>query len=191
MSRVDGMTDGPADHERDRTDVATATAGARAELLLAERDSLHRFVRDLAGHDPHHAEDVVQETLLRAWQLADRLDWQDRPIRMWLFRVARNLVIDGWRKDRAVPVGVFAADFPGDMMAPDQTSQVVDHCVLVDALRALGPAHLEAIVHVHLLGTAGSDVARRLGVPRGTVKSRTHHALRILRERLEPSEAAA
>ncbi|PZG15961.1 hypothetical protein C1J01_22350 [Nonomuraea aridisoli] len=169
----------------------TATTRRREELLLAERESLHRYVRDLAGHDPHHVEDVVQETLLRAWQLGDRLDWQDRPIRMWLFRVARNLVIDGWRKDRAIPVGVFAADFPDDMVAPDQSGRIVDHCVLIDALRSLAPAHREAIVHVHLLGTSGSDIARWLGVPSGTVKSRTHHALRMLRRRLESRGAAA
>lgn len=68
-------------------------------LLVAERDSLRRYVTGLMTHDPHGVEDVVQETLLRAWQLASYLQWHDRPIRMWLFRVARNLVADRFRRN--------------------------------------------------------------------------------------------
>jgi RNA polymerase sigma-70 factor (ECF subfamily) len=168
-----------------------STASLRAKMLAAERERLHRFVASLAGDDPYHVEDVVQEALLRAWQLADRLDWRDRPIRLWLFRVARNFIIDGWRKDRDTPVGISAADFPPTLAAPDQVSQAVDRCVLVDALRTLAPAHREAVVHVHMLGSAGEDVARLLGVPRGTVKSRTHHGLRLLRRQLGEHGVAA
>ncbi|MFB9248677.1 sigma-70 family RNA polymerase sigma factor [Sphaerisporangium melleum] len=183
-------TTGDAPQPPGAVDSAT-TAGLRAELLIAERERLHHYVAALAGYDPHHVEDVVQETLLRAWQLGDRLDWRDRPIRMWLFRVARNLLIDGLRKDRAVPVGVTATDYPDALTIADETSQVVDRCVLVDALRALAPAHREAVVHVHLLGAAGEDVARLLGVPKGTVKSRTHHGLRRLRHELAERGVAA
>jgi RNA polymerase sigma-70 factor, ECF subfamily len=186
-----GMTSGLPDGGPEPSDAPESTADRREELLLGERDSLHRFVMGLAGHDPYHVEDVVQETLLRAWQLADRLDWRDRPIRMWLFRVARNLLIDGWRKNRTVPVGISTADFADLLVAPDQATQAVDRCVLVDALRSLAPAHREAVVHVHMLDRAGEDVARILGVPSGTVKSRTHHGLRLLRLRLMARGVAA
>lgn len=191
MSREDGMTDGTpcGDPEGQAEDIPTTSR--REQLLLAELASLHRYVRDLAGRDSHHVDDIVQETLLRAWQLRERLDWQGRPIRMWLFRVARNLLIDDWRKGRAIPVGVFATEFPDHLATPDESAHVVDRCVLVDALRALPPAHRETVVHVHLLDVAGADLAHRLGVPKGTVKSRTHTALRVLRERLGPHEAAA
>ncbi|MCX5214959.1 sigma-70 family RNA polymerase sigma factor [Kitasatospora sp. NBC_00240] len=156
----------------------------RAELLLAERERLQRFVTSLARHDPHQVEDIVQETLLRAWQLADRLDWSDLPIRMWLFRVARHLLIDGRRKDRAVPVGIAAEGFPDQAPVADQTAQVLDRQVLVDSLRSLDPIHREAVVHVHLLGRAGPDAARLLGIPGGTLKSRTHYGVQALRRNL-------
>ncbi len=155
-----------------------------AELLLAERESLGRFVGKLVSHDPHQAEDIVQETLLRAWQQADQLDWSDLPIRMWLFRVARHLLIDGWRKDRAVPVGIAAESFPDPAPVRDHATQVLDRRILVDSLRALDPIHREAVVHVHLLGRTGADAARSLGIPGGTLKSRTHYGVRALREHL-------
>ncbi|MEV6288324.1 sigma-70 family RNA polymerase sigma factor [Kribbella sp. NPDC051770] len=152
------------------------------ELCLAERDSLRRYVKSLIGGDAFAVEDVVQETLLRAWQQAETLDWESRPIRMWLFRVARNLVVDLHRRERrAVPSGLCQADFETTISAPDPAEEVAGRHVLVDALRRLSPAHREVVIRVHLCGQPGEDVAMALDVPLGTVKSRTHTAVRALR----------
>ncbi|TWD80913.1 RNA polymerase sigma-70 factor (ECF subfamily) [Kribbella amoyensis] len=165
------------------------------ELCLAERDSLRRYVKSLVGWDTFAVEDVVQETLMRAWQQAETLDWESRPIRMWLFRVARNLVVDLHRRERrAVPSGLCEAEFATTISAPDPAERVTDRHVLVDALRRLSPAHREVIVRVHLRGQPGEVVATALGVPLGTVKSRTHTAVRALRAdllRRDWGEAAA
>ncbi|MEV6930621.1 sigma-70 family RNA polymerase sigma factor [Dactylosporangium sp. NPDC051485] len=157
--------------------------------LIEQRPALHRYVASLVVTDPHHVEDIVQETLLRAWQDADRLGRDTRPIRMWLFRTARNLVIDAWRKRRAVPAGL-AADLFADR--PDHANvaeAVCDRVVLTDGLRRLPAAQREILVHVHLLGRGGEEVAAGLGIPLGTVKSRTHTAVRALRETLGSAAA--
>lgn len=151
------------------------------DLLMAEQDSLQRFVSSLVGHDSHHVEDVVQETLLRTWQRADRLDWSRRPIRMWLFRVARNLVVDDWRKERAVCVGISAEEFANGAPVADHAALVADRSVAVAALRTLPAAQREAVAYTHLLDRPVRETSRLLEVPVGTVKSRTHHGLRALR----------
>ncbi|MGW1992454.1 sigma-70 family RNA polymerase sigma factor [Embleya sp. NPDC001921] len=165
------MSPGRETHERER----------RIELLMAESTPLRRYVSGILGTDLHTVEDVVQETLLRAWEAADRLDWDGRPIRMWLFRVARNLAVDARRRNRSLPVGIDPSEFVGLPTVPDPAATVVDRCVLVGALRALAPSHREAVAQVHLLDRSGADVARTLGIPRGTVKSRTYHGIAAIR----------
>jgi RNA polymerase sigma-70 factor (ECF subfamily) len=161
-------------HERDR----------RIESLLAETPALRRYVSTILGPDVHTVEDVVQETLLRAWESADRLDWDGRPIRMWLFRVARNLAVDTLRRNRSLPVGIDPSEFTGLPPVPDPATSAVDRCMLVGALRTLAPTHREALAQVHLLDRSGAEVARTLGIPRGTVKSRTHHGIAAIRRQL-------
>ncbi|MYX39162.1 MULTISPECIES: sigma-70 family RNA polymerase sigma factor [unclassified Streptomyces] len=180
--RREGGADILAGHDTGDADEHSAVAS----LIIAERDSLRRFVTGLMGRDVHAAEDVLQETMLRALQRAERLDVHERPVRMWLFRVARNLVVDHRRRDRAVPVGITAADFAGTALehAGDHAGLVEDRSVLLAALSALAPAHREAVVRVHVMDQTGADAAAELGVPRGTVKSRTHHGVRALRAEL-------
>ncbi len=155
--------------------------------LVDQRVALHRYVARLLGPQAPHIEDVVQETLLRAWQHRDALDWRERPIRQWLFRIARNIVIDEWRKDRTVPVGLAADAFP-ERAGGDPADVVPDRVQLLAGLRDLPPGHREILGHVHLMGRSGDDVAGRLRIPAGTVKSRTHGAVRALRRALGDDE---
>lgn len=162
-----------------------------ARDLNEQREPLRRYVVSLLAPDIHLAEDILQETLLRAWQYADRLDWRERPIRQWLFRIARNLVIDAWRKDRLVPVGITADAFAEYADRADLAGTVTDRHLLVRGLRRIAPAHREILVHVHLLDRGGEEIARDLRIPRGTVKSRTHHALHAMRRALQVEEVSA
>jgi RNA polymerase sigma-70 factor (ECF subfamily) len=138
----------------------------------------------LTGNDRARAEDVVQETLLRAWRNLPALDDSRGSVRSWLFTVARNIVIDDWRTRRAqseVPV----ADVPEGAGESDRTDQVLLSWVVAEALTRLSAEHRAVLVECYYRGLPVADAAERLGVPAGTVKSRTHYALRALRLALE------
>ena len=138
----------------------------------------------LTGQDRARAEDVVQETLLRAWRNFATLDESQGSVRAWLFKVARNIVIDEWRTKRAqneFPV----ADVPELAGADDRTDQLLLSWVVADAFTRLSPEHRAVLVECYYRGVSVADASRRLGVPEGTVKSRTHYALRALRLALE------
>jgi RNA polymerase sigma-70 factor (ECF subfamily) len=153
------------------------------ERLLRALYALHArpllaFVERLVGGDRQRAEDVVQETLLRAWQHAGDLTVEGA--RPWLFTVARRLVIDGTRGRNAHPVGT-APETVVDMSTSDEIDVALDACLLADALAALTPAHREVLVEGFYQGRTAQQIADRLGIPVGTVRSRMFYALRALR----------
>ena len=134
--------------------------------------------------DPVRAEDVAQETLLRAWQHYEVLDEARGSVRSWLFTVARNIVIDEWRSKRSQnerPVDQVPE--PGDPV--DQTDTLLQSWVVAEAITSLSPEHRNVLLECYYRGRSVAEASRRLGVPEGTVKSRTHYALRALRLALE------
>jgi RNA polymerase sigma-70 factor, ECF subfamily len=138
----------------------------------------------LTGHDRARAEDVVQETLLRAWRNFPALDESHGSLRAWLFRVARNIVIDEWRTKRSQSE-VTVADVPEGRGEADRTDQMLLSWVVADALTRLSAEHRAVLLECYYRGQSVAEASRRLGVPEGTVKSRTHYALRALRLALE------
>lgn len=146
--------------------------------------ALWGYCLSLTGRDHARAEDVVQETLLRAWRHHDRLEESRGSVRSWLFTVARNIVIDEWRTKRSqseLPV----AEVPEVREPRDQTDQMLMSWVVADALLALSPDHRAVLVECYFKGASVAQAAHRLGIPDGTVKSRTHYALQALRLRLQ------
>lgn len=140
--------------------------------------ALRSHVIRLTG-DRTLAEDVVQETLLRAWRTPRVLDQTESSARAWLFTVARHIVIDDWRKGRT-RLESPTAEVPDIALADDIDSQL-QTWQLNDALRQLSPRHREALTTCFYQGHSVEEAAKRLGVPPGTVKSRCHYALRALR----------
>ncbi|CAN5915044.1 sigma-70 family RNA polymerase sigma factor [soil metagenome] len=133
--------------------------------------------------DPQAAEEVVQDTLVRAWRARDRYDAQRGPVAAWLFTIARNLVIDRVRHIAARPE---PSTLPAGLVEPvDEIDRMLETWQIADALSGLSVAHREAILACHYRGHTVTEAAALLGVPDGTVKSRLYYGLRALRLRLE------
>ncbi|MFC0844054.1 MULTISPECIES: sigma-70 family RNA polymerase sigma factor [Streptomyces] len=141
---------------------------------------LQRFAARMLGGDWHRAEDVLQEAAIRAWQHAAELDPTAEALRPWLFHVVRNLVIDGYRGRQARPQEAGEPDVAHHPV-PDGVDHALTAQVVVDAMRDLAPFQREVLLHVYYMGRSVSQTARVLGVPPGTVKSRTYYAIRALR----------
>jgi RNA polymerase sigma-70 factor (ECF subfamily) len=148
-------------------------------LYQAYRAPLMSFVLRLTGGDRQHAEDIVQETMVRAWREAGRLDLSGPSLMPWLTAVARRIVIDEHRRKRARPAESSeetAADLPVDDSAADTVLRVA----VADALRQLTSSHRQVIHETILRDQTATQAAVILGIPVGTVKSRVHYALRML-----------
>jgi RNA polymerase sigma-70 factor (ECF subfamily) len=170
---------------------ADADAAIR-QLYAQHARALHSYVERFCP-DRASADDVVQETFIRAWRHLPQLTADDRPIRPWLFRVARNLLIDAGRAARARPVVVpapWAEDGGhgppgGDGRDDPGLDQVLDRELVYAALRHLSPAHRTVLVETFYRGGTLTAVARQLGIPDGTARSRLHYALSALRQQLQ------
>jgi len=151
--------------------------------LYAEHAApLLRYAVHLMNGDRQRAEDIVQETLLRAWQHPEAI--AGRPARPWLFAVARNLAIDSYRSRKARPREVGEAGLEV-LPAPDDPERALESWAVADALGALRPEHRRVLLETYYRGKSVAEAATALGVPAGTVKSRTFYALRALRLALE------
>ena len=163
-------------------DVGADRAELLRELHGEHARPLWAFALRLTG-DRARAEDVVQETMLRAWRSPSVLEASEPARRAWLFTVARHLVIDEWRSRRAQQE-VPAAD-PPETAEADGTDAVLQSWLVAEALARLSIDHRQVLVECFYRGCSVAEAASHLGVPEGTVKSRTHYALRALRLALE------
>ncbi|HYA01234.1 MAG TPA: sigma-70 family RNA polymerase sigma factor [Candidatus Binatia bacterium] len=161
-------------------DPGAAFVGA---LWLEHGDALLGHVRRRVG-DPGRAEDIVQEVMVRAWRHAGRLDVHTRSLRPWLFRVADNLATDQHRARLARPpeVGGLAVDLQTGGEDIDRAVEALD---VAGAIASLSPEHQAVLTETYYRGRTVAEAAAALGIPAGTVKSRTYYALRALRVALE------
>jgi RNA polymerase sigma-70 factor, ECF subfamily len=148
----------------------------------------HHCLR-LTGGDHSRSEDLVQETLLRAWRQRSVLDRPPAAVRAWLFTVSRNLLIDEWRSRRSRSE-LSVADVP-ERDPDDRTDALLQAWVVEEAVTKLSPDHRAVLLECYYRGRPVAEAARQLGIPEGTVKSRTHYALRALRLALEEMGVSA
>lgn len=180
--------------------MSEAPGTARAPVDLRRIEDLEAAYRDHAGElerfalrqlrDPGAAADVVQEVFVRAWRHAERYDAAIASLRVWLFTIARNVVVDHVRHARARP-GTPTA--PADLArvsargsARDSVGDFSDDLVtawfLEEALTRLSDDQRSAIVETSVRGRPYAEVAAEQGVPVGTLRSRVFYGLRTLRQ---------
>jgi RNA polymerase sigma-70 factor (ECF subfamily) len=165
--------------------MAAETHGAPALLAALQAEHAADLLKYALRHtrDRQFAEDVVQETLARAWTHPSRVQGDRDRTRAWLFTVARNLLVDDLRSARHRREQ--AVEVVPERAGGDDTDQVLDRILLTDALAGLSPDHRSAVVDAYYLGHSVREIAERQGVPEGTVKSRLHYGMRALRLALQ------
>ncbi|WP_371674691.1 sigma-70 family RNA polymerase sigma factor [Streptomyces sp. NBC_00289] len=145
--------------------------------------ALAAFVLRLVAGDRQRAEDVVQETMIRAWNHKSHLHPEISSLRPWLVTVARRIVIDDFRSRQTLhEVGSKPLE---NQRAADDNNRILLLAVLSDALAAISPAHQRILAETYFKSARPVDVAKSLGIPAGTVRSRTFYALRSLKLALE------
>lgn len=163
---------------RGAADLRDERAVARA--YQAHGAELYRFaLRQLS--DETAAQDVVQEVFLRAWRAADRFDPEVASLRVWLFAIARNVVVDHIRRATVRPVSSTAVTERHLPEQPRFDEAAVDSWLIEEALHRIRPEHRSALVETYLRGRPYAEVAAEQGVPVGTLRSRVFYGLKALR----------
>ena len=167
--------------------MSTEHVGRRdAELLRAVHDqhasALPSYVAGLTHGDRGKAQDVVQETLLRAWRTPVVLATH-ASARPWLFTVAKHIAIDQRCSARRRPEVI--TDKLPQQTVTDTAQQTVDRQVVLAALRTLSIEHRQVLLECYYRGASVAEAAKTLGIPPGTIKSRTHYALHALKQAVD------
>lgn len=176
-----------------QSDVAVTRNQAFRRFVVPELDLLLRVALRLT-RNRQDAEDLVQDTLLRAYRALDRFDGAHA--RAWLLTIMRNANRNRVRRrwpdlfadeDRALAV-LPAHGADGREGPAESVTEAVPDAALIDALRRLSPAHRAVVALVDIDGLSYHEAADLLDVPIGTVTSRLHRARRKLRTRLQQTE---
>ncbi len=157
---------------------------ALGRAYRAHGAELYRFAMRGLG-DPGLAQDAVQETFVRAWQSASRYDADRASVRVWLFAIARNVVIDLHRRRSAASWAPVAVADETVASIGDQTDAVMNRALVAEAIGRLSPDHRQIVVETHLRGRSYDELAAECGVPAVTLRSRMFYALKALRVAME------
>lgn len=167
-----------ADQDPDHEQLGIAFLNHRAELLGFA-------VRSLGAQSL--AEEAVQETFVRALAARPGFDSTRGAIRSWLFAIERHVLVDLARARLAHPEGEIDPNSPS---AEDQIETAMRAWQVEEALGKLGADHRQVVVEIYYRGRPSRELARELGIPEGTVRSRLYYALQALRVSLRDMDLA-
>jgi RNA polymerase sigma-70 factor (ECF subfamily) len=171
--------------------VAVSAADADAafgSLYAAHGPALLRLAIALTRGDRGRAEDLVQETMLRAWTHRADLDIQHRSPRAWLITVVQRLAVDAHRARRARPAEVELNEHL-ELVGGQRADASIDEVGVRAAIAALPAPQRQVLAEVYYRDRSVAEAARILQIPPGTVKSRTFDGLRALRRALAAHDA--
>ena len=148
----------------------------------------HRYAGRIYGFgvrqlgDRQLAEELVQETFVRLWRTAGTFDPRRGSVTAFVLTMARRIAIDLWRRPSSRP---FDPE-PPDTAAPgDQVDSMLTAVAVNEAMAALSPQHREVLELSYRGDLRQADIAQLLGIPVGTVKTRSYYALRALKLALQ------
>ena len=136
-------------------------------------------------HDDGLAEDLVQETFVRLWRSAGRYDPGRSSVRTFVYTLARRAAVDLWRRSSRSPAAVSDRPDREDGAAGAAFDDAMLRLDVGEALETLSTAHREVLELQYRGDLTQTQVAERLGIPLGTVKTRTLYALRALSAELK------
>lgn len=135
-----------------------------------------------ACRDPQLADDIVQETVLRVWQQAPHITGS---MRSYLFRTARNIMIDNYRKAQRRPRETTDRDLADPSGGAERVDELLNRVLMEEALLRLSAEHRNVLVALHYRRYTVQEASVSLNIPSGTVKSRAFYAVRALRTILD------
>jgi RNA polymerase sigma-70 factor, ECF subfamily len=168
--------------------VALVAAGNRDEPLVELYRRYAKRIYGLGLHllgDSGLAEDLVQETFVRLWRSSPRFDPDRGSVKTFVFTLARRAAVDLWRRRRGRELPAATAHGPEPARDDDSFDELLLSLELRDALDELTANHREVLELHYRADLTQQQIADRLGIPLGTVKTRTYHALRALKRQLE------
>lgn len=178
------MVADPATPPDDAQLLAAIGAGDRGEPLRAlysrYAGRLYGLGMQLLGNEGL-AEELVQETFVRVWRNAASYDPERGSAPTFIFTIARRLAIDLYRRPSSRATDPETPPPP----AEDRVDTVLARLEVQEALNSLSEAHREILELSYLHDLKQAEIAERLGIPLGTVKTRSHHALRSLKVALQ------
>jgi RNA polymerase sigma-70 factor (ECF subfamily) len=180
MTRPSGQ---PAGAREPAADDASSDKAMRG-LYEAHGTLLLNHLIRLTGGDRHKAEDILQETLVRAWKHPEARSATGEWSRAWLFTVAQRIAIDYVRAAAVRPGELHDERIDERPEHHDSYERIIDQAEVRAALAALPDRLRDALIEIYFRDRSVAEAAETLGVPAGTVKSRTYYALRALREQL-------
>ncbi|GAB1639698.1 sigma-70 family RNA polymerase sigma factor [Krasilnikovia sp. MM14-A1259] len=143
------------------------------------------YITRLTRGNIHWAQDILQETCLRAWRNPDARNSDGKWSRAWLFTVARRITIDHVRAVQARPPEYLDERIDAHRGGiGDEFERHLDRREVREAMAELPERQQRILIEIYFRERSVEEAAAILGIPAGTVKSRTFYALKALREQL-------